>query len=477
MTEIIGVRFRRSAKVYYFDPAEMEFQRDEAVIVETVRGVELGHVSIENMDLPEEMIPKALSKVKRKADEADIRTHEENHRKAKDAFEICRLKIEEHKLQMTLAEAEYTFDNNKLIFYFTSDGRVDFRNLVRDLAQVFRTRIELRQIGERDQAKMIGGIGSCGQVICCHRFLDDFAPVSIKMAKTQGLSLNPTKISGLCGRLMCCLNYEQEVYKENTKLVPDFGTLVMTEEGQGYVVDRDVLQKRVRVHIYKDDQTEDQGTFDVDDIEVLETRKKGQRRPELRTDLKGGEYSAEKAEEMRLKRQERLERKPRIQQKKNLLAQEEWESIFDDDAEEDSGVNRNTAGAGTPSRQARDDSRFGEQAGQSRDDSNRQGRNDRNRKKKFDKHRPQKPNPQKNNAHKQRPPRDEASAGFANGNAPAKSNCANCTKHDDPIDKAVVVADSADFVKEIDYDQLPPSPLRNDRVRSKSNRRRGGRRK
>lgn len=418
MTEIIGVRFRRSAKVYYFAPGDLMFRRDEPVIVETVRGVELGRVSIENLDLPEEMIPKELRNVIRKADDSDVQKEEENQKMAKEAFDVCREKIAEHKLKMSLSEAEYTFDNNKLIFYFTSDGRVDFRNLVRDLAQVFRTRIELRQIGERDQAKMIGGIGSCGQVICCHRFLDDFSPVSIRMAKTQGLSLNPAKISGLCGRLMCCLNYEQEVYKENSKQVPDYGTLVMTEEGQGYVVDRDVLQKRVRIHIYKDDQTEDQGTFDVDDIEVLEVRKKGQRRPPLRTDLKGGEYSAEKAEEMRQKKQERLERKPRIQQKKNLLAQEDWEQIFDDDDADDTS---DTNAQSQPQAKDQDDSKKS---------NSRSSRRRKNRRK------------SKENA----PQKGQAQSEHGNGNGQApKKNCANCAKHDDPIDSAVVVADSKEL--------------------------------
>lgn len=285
--EIIGVRFRRSGKIYYFDPIGHRFMRDQAVIVETVRGMECGYVSMENRILPDEMLPQQPKPILRKADEVDRATDEENVRLAKDAIALCNEKIEEHGLDMKLVGAEYTFDKAKLIFYFTSDARVDFRSLVRDLAQAFRTRIELRQIGVRDQAKMVGGIGSCGQVICCHRYLDDFVPVSIKMAKTQGLSLNPSKISGVCGRLMCCLNYEQEIYLENTKQVPDIGCLVLTEDGQGHVVDRDVLQKRVRVHVYKEDNTEDEKYYHIEEIEILEKRKKGQRRPELHTDLNG----------------------------------------------------------------------------------------------------------------------------------------------------------------------------------------------
>lgn len=287
MTEVIGVRFRRSGKVYYFDPNGARLERDQAVIVETQRGMECGYVSIENIRLPEEMLPQAPQPIVRVADDFDRAEDEENRKLAKDAMDLCAVKIQEHSLDMKLVEAEYTFDKAKLIFYFSSEGRVDFRDLVRDLAQTFRTRIELRQIGVRDQAKMVGGIGSCGQEICCRRYMGGFAPVSIKMAKTQGLSLNPGKISGLCGRLMCCLNYEQEVYQENTKQVPANGCLVLTSEGQGYVVDRDVLQKRVRVHVYKDDNSEDEKYFPVDEIEILEKRKKGQRRPPLRTDLNG----------------------------------------------------------------------------------------------------------------------------------------------------------------------------------------------
>lgn len=285
MTEIIGVCFRRSGKVYYFDPAGNRLEIDQAVIVETSRGIEMGYIRIQNTNFPDQLIPKMPKPILRIADEVDLRIEEENRRLAKDAFDICLVKIEEHGLAMKLVSAEYTFDKNKLIFYFTADNRIDFRNLVRDLAQIFHTRIELRQIGIRDQAKIVGGLGSCGQELCCHRFMSDFQPVSIKMAKTQGLSLNPSKISGVCGRLMCCLNYEQDVYLENTKQVPDNGTLVLTEDGQGYVVDRDVLQERVRVHVYKNDNTEDEKYYPVKDIEILARRKKGNPKPALWTDL------------------------------------------------------------------------------------------------------------------------------------------------------------------------------------------------
>lgn len=293
MTEIIGVRFQQSSKVYYFDPNGHQGSMNQGVIVETSRGLEFGTITIENVELPEELIPQEPKPIIRLADELDHKIAEENIKLAKDAYDICSIKIQEHNLDMKLVNAEYTFDKNKLIFYFIADDRVDFRDLVRDLAQIFHTRIELRQIGVRDQAKMVGAIGSCGQEVCCKRYMNDFAPVSIKMAKTQGLSLNPTKISGVCGRLMCCLNYEQDVYLENTKKVPAFGTLVLTEEGQGYVVDRDVLQERVRVHIYKDDNTEDEKYFLVDEIEILEKRKKGQPKPNLWDSFENHEFVSE----------------------------------------------------------------------------------------------------------------------------------------------------------------------------------------
>lgn len=295
MTEVIGVRFQRSGIITYANPQGEVVAKDENVIVATDRGVEYGTICIENITLPEELLPSAVASLVRKANEADAETMTENGRLAQDALAICAIKIEEHGLAMKLVDAEYTFDRDKLIFYFTAEDRVDFRSLVRDLAQSFHTRIELRQIGVRDQAKMIGGLGQCGQPVCCRRYMRDFVPVSIKMAKTQGLSLNPTKISGVCGRLMCCLNYEQDHYLRNTKRVPAKGTLVLTEDGQGYVVDRDVLQTRVRVHVYKADGSEDEKYYAVSAIEVLAKRKKGQPRPELRDerDLEEHEFIPE----------------------------------------------------------------------------------------------------------------------------------------------------------------------------------------
>lgn len=290
MTEVIGVRFQRSGTITYVNPQGEQVAKDEDVIVATDRGVEYGTIRIENIELPEELLPPIQASLVRKANEADVQTVAENSRLAQDALALCNIKIEEHRLAMKLVDAEYTFDRDKLIFYFTAEDRVDFRSLVRDLAQSFHTRIELRQIGVRDQAKMIGGLGQCGQPVCCRRYMSDFVPVSIKMAKTQGLSLNPTKISGVCGRLMCCLNYEQDHYLQNTKRVPAKGTLVLTEDGQGYVVDRDVLQTRVRVHVYKADGSEDEKYYAVSSIEVLARRKKGQPRPDLRNEQELDEH-------------------------------------------------------------------------------------------------------------------------------------------------------------------------------------------
>ena len=237
MAEVIGVRFKDGGKVYYFDPCGIIANVDEAVIVETARGLECGVVSASNRDVSEDEIVKPLKKVIRLATAKDVAQMEENRRKEARAFEICQQKILEHKMDMKLVDVEYTFDNSKILFYFTADGRVDFRDLVKDLAGVFRTRIELRQIGVRDEAKMLGGLGICGRAFCCSSFLSDFQPVSIKMAKEQGLSLNPTKISGTCGRLMCCLKYEQNAYDDLIRTTPKVGAIVNTPEGNGTVVE------------------------------------------------------------------------------------------------------------------------------------------------------------------------------------------------------------------------------------------------
>ena len=245
MAEVIGVRFKEVGKIYYFDPDGQELKKGDRVIVETVRGVECGEVALENREISDEEIVKPLKKLIRKADEKDLRTLEENKKKEKNAFGICQKKIADHKLDMKLVDVEYTFDGGKVLFYFTADGRVDFRELVKDLAGVFRTRIELRQIGVRDESKMIGG-----RPFCCRSFLGDFQPVSIKMAKEQGLSLNPTKISGTCGRLMCCLKYEQNAYEYLLKITPKPGAIVETAEGAGTVVDFSLLTGTLKVKLH-----------------------------------------------------------------------------------------------------------------------------------------------------------------------------------------------------------------------------------
>ncbi|MBR2338360.1 MAG: stage 0 sporulation family protein [Clostridia bacterium] len=251
MATIIGIRFRNTSKVYYFDAAGFTFRKGDHAIVETSRGLECGEVTMANRTMGEEEITKPLKAVVRPATEKDLRQVEENAEREKKAMEVCTQKIAAHKLDMKLISAEYAFDGSKILFYFTSDGRVDFRNLVKDLAGVFHTRIELRQIGVRDEAKMLGGLGICGQPLCCSRFLSDFQPVSIKMAKEQGLSLNPTKISGSCGRLMCCLKYEQDAYSALLKITPRQGALVNTPEGRGTVVDVSLLTGALKVRLDK----------------------------------------------------------------------------------------------------------------------------------------------------------------------------------------------------------------------------------
>jgi cell fate regulator YaaT (PSP1 superfamily) len=268
MAEVIGVRFQDVGKVYYFDPAGSQMKRGDSVIVETSRGIECGEVAMENRQISDEKLVQPLKKLIRPATKNDLRKVEENHKKEKSAFQICLQKIAAHKLEMKLVDVEYTFDNSKILFYFTADGRVDFRELVKDLASVFRTRIELRQIGVRDEAKMLGGIGICGRPFCCSTFLGGFQPVSIKMAKEQGLSLNPVKISGICGRLMCCLKYEQEAYTDMIRVVPAVNTSVMTPQGKGMVTDRNLLSATVSVRLDSALDTTAQ-TFRADEVKVL----------------------------------------------------------------------------------------------------------------------------------------------------------------------------------------------------------------
>jgi cell fate regulator YaaT (PSP1 superfamily) len=246
---VVGVRFKKAGKIYYFDPGDLSIQKNSYVIVETVRGVEYGKVVIAPKQVDENDVVLPLKKVLRIADQKDRMIVEENRAAAKEAYAVCNEKVTTHQLDMKLVDVEYTFDRNKIIFYFTADGRVDFRELVKDLAAIFRTRIELRQIGVRDEAKMLGGIGPCGRMLCCSTFLGDFEPVSIKMAKDQNLSLNPTKISGLCGRLLCCLKYENDEYESAKKALPDLGQVIDTPLGSGKVVGVNILGRILQINI------------------------------------------------------------------------------------------------------------------------------------------------------------------------------------------------------------------------------------
>jgi cell fate regulator YaaT (PSP1 superfamily) len=260
--EVIGVRFKKAGKIYYFDPNSFDIQVNSYIIVETARGVEFGKAVTPVKKVEENDVVLPLKKVLRLAHDKDRLTIDENRNAAKEAFDVCIKKINEHQLEMKLVDVEYTFDRNKVIFYFTSEGRVDFRDLVKDLAAIFRTRIELRQIGVRDEAKMLGGIGPCGRMLCCSTFLGDFEPVSIKMAKDQNLSLNPAKISGVCGRLMCCLKYENDNYETAKKELPDIGEAIKTPNGKGRVVGLNILERLIQVELTEADRNVTEFTLD-----------------------------------------------------------------------------------------------------------------------------------------------------------------------------------------------------------------------
>lgn len=255
MYNVIGVRFKKAGKIYYFAPEEQPILKNDYVIVETARGIEYGKAVTDIKQVSENDVVLPLKKVVRLADQKDQLNVEENKQAAEEAYEVCSDKISEHQLDMKLVDVEYTFDRNKIIFYFTADGRVDFRDLVKDLASIFRTRIELRQIGVRDEAKMLGGIGPCGRMLCCSTFLGDFEPVSIKMAKDQNLSLNPTKISGLCGRLMCCLKYENDEYETAKAELPDVGESISTPDGLGKVIGLNILERLIQVDLSGQERT------------------------------------------------------------------------------------------------------------------------------------------------------------------------------------------------------------------------------
>ena len=288
MADIIGVKFREVGKVYYFDPNGEQLNRGDHVIVETSRGVECGEVAMANREVDDATISHPLKKMIRKATQEDLDRVNNNKEREKKAFGICTAKIREHKLKMKLINVEYTFDNSKILFYFTADGRVDFRELVKDLAYVFRTRIELRQIGVRDEAKMLGGLGICGRPFCCKSFMGDFQPVSIKMAKEQGMSLNPVKISGTCGRLMCCLKYEQDAYTDLLKRTPKIGALVNTPDGRGVVIDQNLITGILTVSLQKAPNAAPH-TYKVSDVTII----------------KDGQIKVDKNESDRLKKLEK----------------------------------------------------------------------------------------------------------------------------------------------------------------------------
>lgn len=280
MVNVTGVRFKKMGKIYYFDPGKLELENGMHVVVETARGIEYGLVVIGSKEVSEDKIVPPLKKVLRIATAEDDRTVELNKMKEAEAMEICRQKIEKHQLEMKLIDVEYTFDHNKILFYFTAEGRIDFRELVRDLAAVFKTRIELRQIGVRDEAKMIGGLGVCGRVLCCNSYMGDFEPVSIKMVKEQNLSLNPTKISGTCGRLMCCLKNEQAAYEALAKNAPGVGSLVETEDGKGIVSAVSILKGIVTVTVGDEEKTIKD--YKIKDVKIL---KRSSRRDEEKIDM------------------------------------------------------------------------------------------------------------------------------------------------------------------------------------------------
>ncbi len=304
MVNVIGVRFRRAGKVYFFDPAGFNMKQGDNVIVETARGIEYGSVVLGPRDVEDDKIIQPLKPVIRQATEEDDAIEKRNKEKEKEAFQICLEKIKKHGLEMKLIDSEYTFDNNKVLFYFTADGRIDFRELVKDLASVFKTRIELRQIGVRDETKIVGGIGICGRPLCCHTHLSEFAPVSIKMAKEQNLSLNPTKISGVCGRLMCCLKNEEEAYEELNSKLPGVGDFVTTKDNlRGEVQSVSVLKQLVKVIV----------TLENDEKEVREY----------------------KVEDLRFKQRKRKERTPSFEDEElrvlELLEKREGKSLLDDE--------------------------------------------------------------------------------------------------------------------------------------------------
>ncbi len=361
MVKVVGIRFRNAGKIYYFGPGKLQLKAGMHVIVETARGVEMGTVMTDPREVSEESVVQPLKPVIRIATEQDEKQAEKNRQKEKEAFKICLEKIAKHKLDMKLVEAEYTFDNNKLLFYFTADGRIDFRELVKDLAAVFRTRIELRQIGVRDETKIMGGYGICGRELCCHTFLSEFAPVSIKMAKEQNLSLNPTKISGVCGRLMCCLKNEEDTYEELNRKLPGVGDYVQTADGlHGEVQSVNVLRQLVKVLVEAGDEKELK-EYEADTLQFKRRRGK-----------KGGQELS-KEEQKELEKLEEIEEKEEAEERAEKRAEQRQDRREQRTDGENRGDNR---GENRRRDGRRDDNRRNNNRGENNRNGENQNRND-----------------------------------------------------------------------------------------------------
>ena len=392
MTKVIGVRFRTAGKVYFFDPLQLEIKRGDHVIVETARGIEFGTVVAGVHEVEDDKVIQPLKPVMRIAGERDIEQEAANKEKEKEAFKICKEKILKHGLEMKLIDAEYTFDNNKVLFYFTADGRIDFRELVKDLASVFKTRIELRQIGVRDETKIRGGIGICGRPLCCHSYLSDFVPVSIKMAKEQNLSLNPTKISGVCGRLMCCLKNEEDTYEELNRKLPGVGDYVQTADGlNGEVQNVNVLRQLVKVLVEVGDEKELK-EYEADTLQFKRRRgKKGGQElsKEEQKELEKLEEIEEK-EEAEERAEKRAEQRPERQDRREQRA--DSENRGDNrrrDGRRDDNRRNNNRGENQNRNDNRGENRNNENRGDNRRDNNRDNRRDNNRGDRRRENRPQ----------------------------------------------------------------------------------------
>ena len=392
MEKVVGVRFRNVGKIYYFNPKNYKVKVGDHVIVETARGVEYGRVVLETRSVKEDEVVHPLKEVLRVATKEDEEHEAENRLKEKEAFKICKKKIREHGLEMKLIDAEYTFDNNKVLFYFTADGRIDFRELVKDLASVFKTRIELRQIGVRDETKIRGGIGICGRPLCCHSYLSDFVPVSIKMAKEQNLSLNPTKISGVCGRLMCCLKNEEDTYEELNRKLPGVGDYVQTADGlHGEVQNVNVLRQLVKVLVEVGDEKELK-EYEADTLQFKRRRgKKGGQElsKEEQKELEKLEEIEEK-EEAEERAEKRAEQRPERQDRREQRA--DSENRGDNrrrDGRRDDNRRNNNHGENQNRNDNRGENRNNENRGDNRRDNNRDNRRDNNRGDRRRENRPQ----------------------------------------------------------------------------------------